>query len=124
MSQQRYRYFGGEVLLRGRQVEDLFCRAGNRVTISSGGADLRVLVKIIFWMLGAGVLHAQAPLSEWAFGGADHRLHYQFDARGNSIMDFSAAGYRAGGVKLPSAAIAQRLTPAAGDNKAHPGGTG
>ena len=33
-------------------------------------------------------------------------------------MDFSAAGYRAGGVKLPSAAAAQRLTPAAGDNTA------
>jgi hypothetical protein len=75
-------------------------------------------MKVVFWMLGACVLHAQAPLSEWAFGGADHRLHYRFDDRGNSIMDFSSAGYRAGGVKLPSAAAAQRLTPAAGDNTA------
>ncbi len=33
-------------------------------------------------------------------------------------MDFSSAGYRAGGVKLPSAVAAQRLTPAAGDNTA------
>ena len=89
---------------------------GNRITIN--GADLRGVIKVISWILGACVLHAQAPLSEWAFGGADHRLHYQFDARGNSIMDFSAAGYRAGGVKLPSAAIAQRFTPAAGDNTA------
>ena len=48
--------------------------------------------------------------------GPDHRLHYKYDARGNSIMDFSSAGYRAGGVKLPSPAVAQRLTPAAGDN--------
>jgi hypothetical protein len=73
-------------------------------------------MKVVFWMLGACLLHAQAPISEWAFGGADHRLHYRYDARGNTIMDFSAAGHHAGGVKLPSAAIAQRLTPAAGDN--------
>lgn len=75
-------------------------------------------MKAVFWMLVACVLHAQAPLSEWAFGGPDHRLHYRYDARGNSIMDFSSAGYRGGGVKLPSAAVAQRLTPAAGDNTA------
>ena len=75
-------------------------------------------MRVVFWMLGACLLHAQAPLSEWAFGGADHRLHYRFDDRGNSIMDFSAAGYRAGGVKLPSPATAQRLTPVAGDNTA------
>jgi hypothetical protein len=68
-------------------------------------------------MLAACLLNAQ-PLSEWAFGGPDHRLHYRSDARGNSIMDFSSAGYRAGGVKLPSVAVAQRLTPAAGDNTA------
>jgi hypothetical protein len=33
-------------------------------------------------------------------------------------MDFSSAGYRAGGVKLPSAAAAERLTPATGDSTA------
>jgi hypothetical protein len=74
-------------------------------------------MKVAFCMLLACVLHPPA-LSEWAFGGPDHRLHYRYDARGNSIMDFSAAGYRAGGVKLPSAPAAQRLTPAAGDNTA------
>ena len=68
-------------------------------------------------MLAACALHAQA-ISEWAFEGADHRLHYRYDSRGNSIMDFSSAGYRAGGVKLPSPVAAQRLKPAAGDNTA------
>ena len=68
-------------------------------------------------MLAACALHAQ-PLSEWAFGGPDHRLYYRYDTRGNRIMDFSSAGYRAGGVKLPSTVPAQRLTPAAGDNTA------
>jgi hypothetical protein len=75
-------------------------------------------MKFVIWMLVPCVLHAQAMLSEWAFGGPDHRLHYRNDARGNSIMDFSSAGYRAGGVKLPSAAAAERLTPVAGDNTA------
>jgi hypothetical protein len=74
-------------------------------------------MKVGFWMLFVCVLHAQT-LSEWAFEGPDHRLHYRPDVRLNVIMDFSSAGYRAGGVKLPSAAVAQRLTPAAGDNTA------
>jgi hypothetical protein len=75
-------------------------------------------MKVVFWLLAACSLHAQA-ISEWAFEGPDHRLHYMTDARGNGLMDFSFAGYRAGGVKLPSAAAFQRLTPVAGDNTAH-----
>ena len=75
------------------------------------------LVAVGLLGVAACALHAQA-ISEWAFGEADHRLHYRYDARGNSIMDFSSAGYRAGGVKLPSAIAAQRLIPASGDNTA------
>jgi hypothetical protein len=75
-------------------------------------------MKLIFWIAGACVLQAQPTISEWAFGGPDHRLHYRYDAHLNSIMDFSAAGYRGGGEKLPPAAICERLTPAAGDNTA------
>jgi len=62
-------------------------------------------------------LYAQV-ISGWAFGGPDHRLHYLPDGHGNTIMDFSAAGYRAGGVTLPSAAVCQRLHPVDGDNTA------
>jgi hypothetical protein len=74
-------------------------------------------MRVLLWMLAASALHPQA-MSEWAFGGPDHRLHYRYDSRGNSIMDFSSAGYRGGGVKLPSPAASQRLTPVAGDNTA------
>jgi hypothetical protein len=74
-------------------------------------------MRLVFCALAACALHAQV-ISEWAFPGPDHRLHYRNDARGNSVMDFSSAGYRAGGVKLPSIAGVQRLTPAAGDNTA------
>jgi hypothetical protein len=62
-------------------------------------------------------LSAQAT-SKWAYLGADHRLHYGTDARGNRIMDFSHAGYKGGGVRLPIVNVARTLTPAAGDNTA------
>ena len=74
-------------------------------------------MKLVFWMICACALHAQT-VSEWVFGGPDHRLHYLPDGRGNTIMDFSSAGYRGGGVKLPVAAVCQRLAPAPGDDTA------
>jgi len=75
------------------------------------------LLKTVYWIVGACALHGQV-ISGWAFGGADHRLHYLPDARGNTIMDFSSAGYRAGGIALPTAAVSTRLRPEAGDNTA------
>lgn len=74
-------------------------------------------MRLAFCVLAATVLSAQV-ISDWAFEGPDHRLHYRYDAHGNSIMDFSSAGYRGSGVKLPTVAAAQRLTPIGGDNTA------
>src|SRR5215475_2824433 len=74
-------------------------------------------MRLAFCVLAASILSAQV-ISDWAFEGPDHRLHYRYDNHGNSIMDFSSAGYRGGGVKLPSVAAAQRLTPVGGDNTA------
>jgi hypothetical protein len=74
-------------------------------------------MKVICCVLAATALHAQA-ISDWAFGGPDHRLHYRTDRRGNGIMDFSSAGYRGGGVKLPAVIASERLTAATGDNTA------
>src|ERR1700694_412019 len=73
--------------------------------------------------LGAIVLLAVTAVcaqqaSKWVYFGADHRLHYKADDRGNRIMDFSFAGYRGGGVKLPRVAVAKELGPEAGDNTA------
>src|SRR5215475_3581928 len=72
-------------------------------------------MRLAFCVLAASILSAQV-ISDWAFEGPDHRLHYRYDNHGNSIMDFSSAGYRGGGVKLPTVAVAQRLTPIGGDN--------
>jgi hypothetical protein len=74
-------------------------------------------MKFVFWMLAVCPLQAQV-MSDWAFEGPDHRLHYRTDERGNGIMDFSYAGYRGGEAKPPSVAAAQRLTPVPGDNTA------
>ncbi|HEY7337779.1 MAG TPA: hypothetical protein VH639_22995 [Bryobacteraceae bacterium] len=79
-------------------------------------AALATLTTGLFFDLTAAI--DMPAISGWAFGGPDHRLHYLIDSRGNSMMDFSFAGYRGGGVKLPAVAVVQRLTPATGDNTA------
>lgn len=65
----------------------------------------------------AVALAAQAT-SKWVYFGSDHRLHYQADERGNRILDFSYAGYRGGGVRLPIARVEKTITPIEGDNTA------
>jgi hypothetical protein len=74
-------------------------------------------MRFLAFIVISAALFAQAR-SDWAYLGDDHRLHYKTDARGNRIMDFSAAGYRGGGVALPTVAVARRITPVPGDNTA------
>ena len=50
---------------------------------------------------------------------ANGRLQYAADARGNRIMDFSHAGYKGGGVRIPDVRVARTVRPAAGDNTTH-----
>ena len=59
---------------------------------------------------------AAPAVSQWVSTGPDHRLHYRADARGNRIMDFSYAGYRAGGVRLPDPPAVATLGAKEGDN--------
>jgi len=55
--------------------------------------------------------------SSWVATGPDGRLSYRADAQGNSIPDFSRAGYRGGGIPLPAVAVAATLAPQpAGDD--------
>ena len=57
--------------------------------------------------------------SEWVRAGADGRLVYKADERGNTIPDFSRAGYGGGGVKLPDVPVAAEVRPqASGDDGA------
>src|SRR5581483_10249076 len=58
-----------------------------------------------------------APVaSQWVYAGPDHRLHYRTDSHGNRILDFSYAGYRGGGVRLPKLPVVVTIDPVAGDN--------
>jgi hypothetical protein len=72
-------------------------------------------MKLTTFLFTAALLSAQAK-SEWVYFGPDRLLHYKTDERGNRIMDFSAAGYRGGGVPLPSTAVSKKLAPLKGDN--------
>jgi hypothetical protein len=56
-----------------------------------------------------------AANSEWVSRGADGKLHYRADAHGNRIMDFSYAGYKAGGSRLPTVPVARTVAAASGD---------
>jgi hypothetical protein len=51
--------------------------------------------------------------------GDDHKLHYRADEHGNRIADFSYAGYRGGGIRLPAVAAAKTLSAIGGDNTEH-----
>jgi len=73
--------------------------------------------------IGAAVLISAAALgaqgrSKWVYPDARGRLQYTVDTRGNRIMDFSHAGYKGGGVRIPDVRVARTVTAFAGDNTA------
>ena len=74
-----------------------------------------VLLLAVLCVMIPRTLFAQA-ISTWVFYGSDGRLHYKTDSLGNPIMDFSCAGYRAGGVALPNVAAKQTVSPSGGDD--------
>ena len=62
---------------------------------------------------------AQEWQSEIVFEGQGGRLEYVADEEGNRIPDFSNAGYRGGGVDLPTVPVIHTISPIDGDNTAH-----
>ena len=60
-----------------------------------------------------------APATSRVHAGADGRLAYVPDDLGNVIHDASHAGYRGGGVALPTVPARETVWPIAGDNTAH-----
>lgn len=59
------------------------------------------------------------PTVSRVYPGTDGRLVYVPDEQGNTIPDFSHAGYRGGGAAIPTVAIKETLWPVAGDNTAN-----
>ncbi len=67
------------------------------------------------WVMMVTAALAAAPTSRLVAPGADGRLVYTADERGNTIPDFSRSGYMGGGVALPELPVRKRLEPVAGD---------
>ncbi|WP_018631042.1 hypothetical protein [Niabella aurantiaca] len=57
--------------------------------------------------------------SHWVRVGAGGKLEYAATSRGDRIMDFSYAGYKGGGVRLPEVKETARVYPVDGDNTAN-----
>src|SRR5690348_4311862 len=55
------------------------------------------------------------PHSQWVYPGPDGKLVYKRTGRGDRIMDFSAAGYRGGGVAIPEVPVKRTVGPPDGD---------
>src|SRR5690606_5883088 len=64
------------------------------------------------------VAHAQdiPPTTSLVYPGIDGKLVYSADSLGNVIPDFSNAGYKGGGVSIPTVAIKATIWPVLGDN--------
>jgi len=59
---------------------------------------------------------AEAATSSYAYLGTNGKLEYKKDNYGNTIPDFSNAGYKGGGVRLPIVPTVKTISPISGDN--------
>jgi len=79
---------------------------------------------MLFFVIQMPGVHAQPVIadkgakSQWVAVDARRKLIYKATEQGDKIMDFSHAGYRGGGVRLPEAPVKITLEAAAGDNTA------
>ena len=60
-----------------------------------------------------------SPSTSRVHAGIDGRLAYVADEQGNTIHDASHAGYRGGGVAIPTLPVRETVWPVNGDNTAH-----
>ena len=60
-----------------------------------------------------------APTVSRVYPGEDGRIVYVPDEQGNTIPDFSHAGYEGGGKPIPSVPVKETVWPVAGDNTAN-----
>ncbi|HXG08178.1 MAG TPA: DUF6298 domain-containing protein [Gemmataceae bacterium] len=83
-----------------------------RHRIHSAGRRLLALVSAVL-LSGATVLAAKEP--QFVAPGADGRLVYDTDARGNRIPDFSHCGYRGGAAAIPDVPVRVVVPAVPGD---------
>ena len=68
---------------------------------------------------GSGKFQDLPPTTTMVYPGTNGRLVYIPDSLGNTIPDFSNAGYRGGGVTIPYVAVKATVWPVPGDNSAN-----
>lgn len=73
---------------------------------------VRSTVLLLSLLVAGDGLRAGPSTSRWVQPGADGKLNYRADENGNTIPDFSRAGYRGGGVRLPDVPVVKILEPA------------
>lgn len=80
--------------------------------------QLRVILTIAYLCVTVGSSDAQnmQPTSSLVYPGVDGKLLYVADTIGNIIPDFSNAGYKGGGVRIPYVAAKVIVWPVQGDN--------
>jgi hypothetical protein len=76
--------------------------------------SLRAVTLLVFPLVFAHALLAQQ--SQWVHPSADGRLAYGHDKNGVTIPDYSLAGYRSGGVALPTVPVQIKLLPTGADD--------
>src|SRR4051794_26739091 len=103
----------------------LLCTAARRVAALPSSMIMRApaIRPVVFGSVTLAIVAALFGAAEPGVlavrPGANGGLVYQPDERGNTIPDFSRAGYGGGGVKIPDVPVAVTLAPqAAGDDGA------
>lgn len=76
----------------------------------------RWLALILLLFSSAAAFCQTPPVSSLVHPGADGRLVYVPDERGNTFPDFSYAGYGGGGVPLPEVPVQATVEPGTGDD--------
>jgi len=54
--------------------------------------------------------------SQWVYPGENGKLAYKTTERGDAVMDFSAAGYKGGGVAFPVVTVRKTVKPSGADD--------
>jgi hypothetical protein len=73
---------------------------------------------VAYALLGLMPMLFAGNSSQWVYMDQKGRLQYKTTAKGDRIIDFSYAGYKGGGVAIPSPAVKVTVSPVEGDNTA------
>ncbi len=80
---------------------------------------LRIIISLLVLIFSAVNVSAQDWQSSIVYFGSDDKLVYVRDSLGNSIPDFSYAGYKNSNDTIPFIPVVKTISPIAGDNTTH-----